>query len=152
MKKVIVLGVLFCFAFSMTAQAKDVWEMANSDQYGEKVGGMLGRGLFNAVTCFVDIPVQTVAGTKKMKPEFMGAVSGFGSGCVCTVLRASSGVLDVATSWIPNFHGLPVSRSYENCLAAEATESTYVAPTTTVYQPAPSPKPDSEDRMKYVKK
>ena len=154
MKKALVFGILFCFIASYTAQADDVWQMAQSKSYGRKAGGMLGRGLLNAVTCFVDIPVQTVAGAKKNKPEFMGAVGGFATGTVCTILRAASGVLDVATFWVPGFNGLPVSRSYENCFAASAepAASAYVPPPTTVYQQA-TPAPSSyEGRMKYIKK
>lgn len=155
MKKVLAVSVLFCFIFSMTAQAKDVWQMAESPKYGEKAGGMLGRGLLNAVTCFVDIPVQTVKGAQESKPEFIGAVGGFAKGTVCTVLRAASGVIDVATFWIPGFNGLPVSRKYENCLdfgpkqVAEAP--TYVAPSGGVYQAPPAVVP-AQSRMKYVKK
>lgn len=149
-KKAIVLSVLFCFFFSLNASAKNVWEMADSPKYGEKAGGMLGRGLLNVVTCPVDIPVQMVAGAQKNKPEFVGAVGGLATGAVCTILRASSGIIDVATFWIPNFHGLPVSRSYDNCLLGGSTSSTdtYV-PQTSVYQPAVAP---SEGRIKYVKK
>ncbi len=148
-KKAIVLSILFCFFFSLNASAKNVWEMADSPKYGEKAGGMLGRGLLNVVTCPVDIPVSTVNGAKTTKPEFVGAVGGFATGCVCTILRASSGIIDVATFWIPNFHGIPVGRNYGNCFQAQpATGGEYV-PTTSVYQPAVAP---SGGRMKYVKK
>ncbi len=156
MKKALVFGILFCFIFSYTAQAKNVWEMAQSPKYGEKAGGMLGRGLLNAVTCFVDIPVQTVAGAKKNKPEFIGAVGGFATGTVCTILRAASGIIDVATFWVPGFNGLPVSRSYENCLgSSEGVAAPAYAPPTSVYQqatPAPSKLERTDGRMKYIKK
>ena len=155
MKKAIVLSVLFCFVFSFTAQAKNVWEMAASPKYGEKAGGMLGRGLLNVVTCVVDIPVQTVNGAKKTKPEFVGAVGGFATGALCTVLRAASGVIDVATFWVPGFNGIPVSRTYDNCLgSSEAAAPAYVPPTS-VYQqatPAPTKLERTEGRMKYIKK
>src|SRR3989338_1693121 len=143
MKKAIVCAALFCFMFSMTAQAKDVWQMAQSPKYGEKAGGMLGRGLLNVVTCFVDIPVQTVKGAKESKPEFIGAVGGFAKGAVCTVLRATSGVIDVATSWVPGFNGLPVSRSYENCLAYEPKPAAaeYVTAPGVYQQATPAPAP-----------
>ncbi len=157
MKKALVFSILFCFVFSFTAQAKNVWEMAGSPKYGEKAGGMLGRGLLNAATCFVDIPVQTVAGAKKNKPEFVGAVGGFATGALCTVLRATSGVIDVATFWVPGFNGVPVSRSYENCLGGSETAAPApaYAPPTTVYQqatPAPTESERTEGRMKYIKK
>ena len=156
MKKVIAFGILFCFVFSMTAQAKDVWQMAESPKYGEKVGGMLGRGLLNAATCFVDIPVQTVNGAKESSPEFIGAIGGFAKGTVCTILRATSGVIDVAGSWVPGFNGLPVSRSYDNCLSfpSQPAATAYVPPTT-VYQsttPAQQSVAPAESRLRYIKK
>ena len=155
MKKALAFGILFCFLFSMTAQAKDVWEMAQSPKYGEKLGGMLGRGLLNVVTCFVDIPVQTVNGAKQKKggSEIVGAIGGFATGALCTVLRAGSGVVDVAGSWVPGFNGIPVSKKYDNCLMT-SEPTTYAAPTTTVYQPSASSSAvvPSESRLKYVKK
>ncbi len=153
MKKGLVLVVLFSFIFSFNGYAKDVWQMANSPKYGEKAGGMLGRGLLNVVSCPVDIPVQMVAGAKKNKPEFIGAVGGIATGAVCTILRAGSGIIDVVTFWIPGFHGLPVSKTYDNCLAADvpaAAADGYVPPTS-VYTPTQASS-GSEGRMKYVKK
>lgn len=97
----------------------DVWTMAQSEKYGTKAGGMLGRGLVNAATCFVDIIVQTVNGTQD-GPPFVGTLTGLGGGIGCTALRATSGVLDVATFWVPGFNGIPVSRSYDNCMDMES--------------------------------
>ena len=129
--------------------------MAESPKYGEKAGGMLGRGLINVVSCPVDIPAGVVHGAKTNKPEFMGGVGGFATGAVCTILRASSGIIDVATFWIPGWNGIPISRQYGNCLAApEETlapvDGSYV-PSAQVYDPAPAAS-GSEGRMKYVKK
>lgn len=154
MKKIVTFGILFCFVFSMTAQAKDIWEMAESPKYGEKVGGMLGRGLLNAATCFVDIPVQTVNGAKEGDPEFIGAIGGFAKGTACTVLRAASGVIDIAGSWVPGFNGVPVSRNYDNCLSFPSQPQAYVPPTTVYQQTAPVSQAvaPAESRLKYVKK
>ena len=112
---------------------------------------MLGRGLLNVVTCFVDMPVQMVKGAQESKPEFMGAIGGFAKGAACTVLRAGSGVIDVATFWIPSFHGLPVGRRYENCLDFGPKAETY-GPPTTVYQGGASNVAPAPSRMKYIKK
>jgi len=155
MKKVVVVSMIFCFIFSFSAQAKNVWEMADSPKYGEKAGGMLGRGLLNVATCFVDIPVQTVKGAQETKPEFIGAVGGFAKGTVCTVLRAASGVIDVAGSWVPGFNGLPVSRKYENCLDYSGQQAATYAPAADVYQGTPQASSSvvpAESRLKYVKK
>lgn len=145
---------------------ENVWDMAQSEHYGKKAGGMLGRGLINAATCFVDLLVQTVEGTK-VGPPFVGTLTGLGGGIGCTALRATSGVLDVGTFWVPGFNGFPVARSYNNCLEMEeSTSSSYSEPMpssmSTYTPPAPSSyvvpseqKPREEkkhDAMEYVKK
>ena len=129
MKKGILLFIamaIFFFAPKAFAQ-ETVWDMAQSAEYGKKVGGMLGRGLLNVATCFVDVVVHTVEGTQE-GPPFVGTLTGLGSGIGCTALRVSSGALDIATFWVPGFNGIPVSRSYSNCLEMEE-ESNY-APST----------------------
>ncbi|MFH0985811.1 MAG: hypothetical protein V1882_09810 [Candidatus Omnitrophota bacterium] len=122
MKKVKVLLALVICA-SMLAPlsfAKDTWEMAASDLYKEKSGGMLGRGLINAATSPVDIFVQTVNRSKE-GPALIGTLTGLAGGLGCTALRASSGIVDVALFWVPGFNGFPVSRSYDNCLEESST-------------------------------
>lgn len=138
---------------------ESVWDMAQSDHYGKKAGGMLGRGLVNVATSFVDVIVHTVEGTQEGVP-FVGTLTGLGSGIGCTALRVSSGALDIATFWVPGFNGIPVSRSYSNCLdMGEATSDdtsavpTYAAPVAepraTIPQEEAVP---SRNPMDYVKK
>jgi len=130
MKKAKVLLALVICAFLLIPMsfAKDVWDMAKSDVYKEKTGGMLGRGLVNAATSPVDIFVQTVNKTKTGAP-LIGTLTGMAGGLGCTALRASSGIVDVALFWVPGFNGFPVAKSYDNCLE----ESSEVA------QPAQAP-------------
>ena len=162
-------GVLLTFILALVlgaplAFADDVWTMAQSDQYKTKAGGQLGRGVVNAATCFVDLIQHTVEGTQDGAP-LIGTMTGLGSGIGCTVLRAGSGVLDVATFWVPGFNGIPVSKSYSNCLEEDVDTVTYSnnnyggnyatpvpqnnsAPAAPVAaQPAPT-----HDPMEYVKK
>ena len=137
MKKVTVLFFLFLVIFTphlWAQQAVDsLWESAQSDVYGTKAGAMLGRGLLNVVTCFVDIVVHVVEGSKQ-GPPVVGSLTGLGSGIACTALRVTSGALDLVTFWVPGFNGFPVSRSYSNCLEVE--ESMEVKPEE--FPPAPS--------------
>lgn len=117
--------------------AADVWEMAQSDSYKQKTGGMLGRGLINAATSPVDIVVQTVNKTKS-GPPLVGTLTGLGGGLGCTALRAGSGIMDVALFWVPGFNGFPVSRSYDNCLLCSSEETeTYVQRAPAYVQTAP---------------
>lgn len=134
MKSLKGLGCLFLILAMTTpnAHADDVWTMAESPSYGRKAAGMFGRGLLNVVTSPVDLIVQTVDKTKS-GPPFVGTLAGLGSGLGCTVLRAGSGVVDVVTFWVPSFNGIPVARSYSNCLESPDTSkswegSQYVAP------------------------
>ena len=176
MKKGIVLILFACIAFSANAYARNMWEMAESDVWKEKAGPMLGRGLLNVITSPIDMPVQLVKGAKEKDPAIMGGIGGFATGAACTVLRAASGIVDVAFFWAPGFNGVPVSRSYENCLEqrssssyravapSRATQYTPPAPVRrapppppkAVVTPPPAPKkapePVKQDPMKFVKK
>ena len=100
-------------AWAMRTKAHDA---AESPQYGQKFGGMIGRGVINVTTCFVDLLVNVVNETRN-GPPIVGTLVGVGKGAGCTVLRAASGVVDVATFWVPGFNGFPVSDSYDNCTA-----------------------------------
>ena len=133
MKKAKVLLALVICAFLLVPAsfAKDVWEMAKSDTYKEKTGGMLGRGLVNVATSPVDIIVQTVDKSKE-GPALIGTMTGMAGGLACTALRASSGIVDVALFWVPGFNGFPVARSYSNCME----ETAAVAPAPAPVQPA----------------
>ena len=152
----IVAALMLLAAPSVFAQ-ESVWDMANSPQYGKKVGGMLGRGLLNVATCFVDVIVQTVDKTQT-GPPFVGTLTGLGGGIGCTALRVSSGALDVLTFWVPGFNGIPVGRDYHNCLTTE--ETTTVAPSYTAPATIPTPasepvtyeSPKRHNAMDYVKK
>ena len=95
-----------------------VHEAAESQQYGRKLWGMIGRGALNVLTCPVDVAVNTVNETKA-GPPFVGTMTGLGKGVGCGVLRLGSGAVDLVTFWVPGFNGAPVSASYENCLAIE---------------------------------
>lgn len=151
--KVLLSLVLCAFLVVPVSFAKDVWEMAESDSYKQKTGGMLGRGLLNAATSPVDIVVQTVNRTKTETP-FVGTLNGLAGGLGCTALRAGSGIVDVALFWVPEFNGFPVSRSYDNCLeessevvepvqtfaqAPIVTESASQEPLVTVVETQPAP-------------
>ncbi len=117
--KVLLALVLCTFLLIPMSFAKDTWEMAQSDLYKEKAGGMLGRGLVNVATSPVDIFVQTVNRSKE-GPALIGTLTGMAGGLGCTALRASSGIVDVALFWVPGFNGFPVAKSYDNCLEESA--------------------------------
>jgi len=124
--------VLILALVTPNAHAADVWTMAESPSYGRKAMGMIGRGLINVITSPVDLIVQTVDKTKS-GPPIIGTLAGLGSGLGCTVVRAGSGIIDVVTFWVPSFNGIPVSRSYSNCLeSSDANKnwegSQYAAP------------------------
>ncbi|MBI3306604.1 MAG: hypothetical protein HYZ84_02190 [Candidatus Omnitrophica bacterium] len=116
----LLLSILLCSSYGYADD--DVWTMAKSDKYGTKFQGMLGRGLLNIATCFVDLIQHTVEGTQE-GPPFVGTLTGLGSGLGCTALRVSSGALDVVTSWVPGFNGFPVAKSYSDCLEQDEATS-----------------------------
>ena len=101
------------------AARTQVHEAAESQEYGRKFGGMIGRGALNVVTSFVDVIVNVVNETKA-GPPFVGTLTGIAKGAGCGMLRLGSGAVDLVTFWVPGFNGFPVSDSYENCFAAGA--------------------------------
>lgn len=118
MKRPVTFGVIILSTLlvSQPAWARTRFhDLAESPRYGEKMGGMIGRGLLNALTCFVDLLVNTVNDTKA-GPPFIGTLTGLAKGTGCGVLRLGSGAVDLTTFWVPGFNGFPVSDSYENCL------------------------------------
>lgn len=135
-------------------------EAAESPEYGRKFGGMIGRGLLNASTCFMDLLVNLVTETKN-GPPLVGTLVGIGQGSGCTVLRALSGVVDVATFWVPGFNGFPVSDSYENCLAIGGLVQAQVAGPASTLEPeieepslmgaSPAPASPPSEKPRYTK-
>ena len=96
-----------------------IHEAAESQRYGQKFGGMIGRGALNVLTSPVDVITNVVTETKN-GPPFVGTMTGVGKGLGCGVLRLGSGAVDLVTFWVPGFNGFPVSDQYGNCLASDA--------------------------------
>ena len=101
------------------AARTSVHDAADSQDYGRKLGGMIGRGALNVTTSFMDILVNLVNETKA-GPPLVGTLTGVAKGTGCGVLRLASGAVDLVTFWVPGFNGFPVSDSYENCTAVGA--------------------------------
>lgn len=145
MKKVlaVVAASLVLWTQPVWAMRTRVHEMAESPRYGQKAAGMVGRGLLNGVTCFVD-PIVNIVNETKAGPPVVGTLTGVGKGLGCGVLRLGSGLVDVVTFWVPGFNGFPVSDSYTNCMegstAASSAPAAYSepAPMAEPSQPAPS--------------
>lgn len=119
MKRIVGVGIV---ALSVLLVSQPAWAVrtrfhvaAESQQYGEKAGGMIARGLLNVATSFMDVLVTTVNETKA-GPPFIGTLKGLAVGTGCGVLRVGSGVVDIATFWVPGFNGFPVSDAYDDCL------------------------------------
>ena len=124
MKRVIGMAALSLVLISQPAWASrtPVHEAAESQAYGRKAGGMIGRGVINITTCFVD-PIVSIAKETRDGPPVVGTLVGVGKGAGCMALRALSGAVDLVTFWVPGFNGMPVSDSYDNCLAVSSSTS-----------------------------
>ena len=120
--KRLVLALVVVAAVAPSAWAQEaIYAKASSPEYKQKFWGMIGRGVLNVATCPVDLMVNVVNETKA-GPPLIGTLTGLGRGLGCTTLRALSGGVDLLTFWVPNFNGMPVSYSYDNCLADEGRE------------------------------
>ena len=121
-------------AMVLVAGAPPAWasrtkahEAAESQEYGRKFGGMIGRGALNVVTSPVDVIVNVVNETKA-GPPLIGTLTGVAKGVGCGVLRLGSGAVDLVTFWVPGFNGFPVADSYENCLTTASMASEGAVP------------------------
>ena len=123
MKRVVMSVVAFVLLTqSAGATRTPAHVAAESPEYGPKFGGMIGRGVINVATCFVDLLVNVVNETRT-GPPFVGTLVGVAKGAGCTTLRALSGAVDLVTFWVPGFNGFPISDSYENCLAGVSAQA-----------------------------
>jgi putative exosortase-associated protein (TIGR04073 family) len=153
-------------AFVVVVMAQPAWAArtpvhaaAESADYKRKFCGMIGRGLLNASTSFVDLLVNVVNETRS-GPPLVGTLVGVGKGTACSALRALSGAVDLVTFWVPGFHGFPVSDSYEDCLASAAMHAEPVAPPASLMEepaedefPAASPgaAPSKQEKPRHTK-
>lgn len=95
MKKALVLVLILLIAFAPMSFALCTFcQKAESTTYTEAAIGKLGRGVANAAFGWVELFRQPAINAN--------AWEGFGRGIVHTIGRTGSGVLDVATFWIPN--------------------------------------------------
>jgi len=125
----LVVGSLMLASQPAWAARTQVHEAAESQEYGRKFGGMIGRGVLNGLTCFVDVLVNIVNETKA-GPPLVGTLTGLAKGTGCGVLRLGSGIVDLGTFWVPGFNGFPVSDSYDNCLAGTGGSAAIKTPDT----------------------
>ena len=150
-----------------------VHDAAESQDYGRKFGGMIGRGALNVATSFMDVLVNLVDDTKA-GPPLVGTLTGIAKGTGCGVLRLASGAVDLVTFWVPGFNGFPVSDSYDNCVATGASSAPVVkmeqpsagasapaeswspppmepAPRASATAPTPAPTPHTSSRKRWSK-
>ena len=119
------------------AARTSVHEAAESQDYGRKFGGMIGRGVLNVTTSFMDILVNLVNETKA-GPPLVGTLTGIAKGTGCGVLRLASGAADLVTFWVPGFNGFPVSDAYDNCMAVSAAPAAKMEPPAAVSAAPPA--------------
>ena len=116
------MAIMLCLTQNAWAMRTTVHDAAESQAYGRKFGGMIGRGVINVTTSFVDLLVNIVNETKN-GPPVVGTLVGVGKGAGCTILRALSGATDLVTFWVPGFNGFPVSDNYDNCVSGVAASA-----------------------------
>ncbi|MBI3999069.1 MAG: hypothetical protein HY351_00490 [Candidatus Omnitrophica bacterium] len=86
-----------------------VLEWAVDDNYLKKVPGMFGRGFSNVTFGWADVITHPFRWTKNA-PLGLGTAIGLVMGPVVGVLRTTSGAVDVATCWVPFWHGVPMKK------------------------------------------
>lgn len=94
-----------------TGKGRKDWVVrwAVDDNYLKKTTGMLFRGLSNVTFGWTEILTHPFRWSKNA-PLGSGFISGIFMGSFVAVLRTISGVTDVATFWIPWWHGVPMPK------------------------------------------
>ena len=82
---------------------------ATADNYLKKATGMLLRGTSNAGLGAVDVLTYPINSSIDA-PLGIGTAQGLLLGPIVAAMRVSSGALDVATFWIPFWHGIPMKK------------------------------------------
>ncbi len=86
-----------------------VLEWAVDDNYLKKVPGMFGRGFSNVTFGWADVITHPFRWSKNA-PLGLGTVMGLVMGPLVGTLRTASGAIDLATCWVPFWHGIPMKK------------------------------------------
>ena len=86
-----------------------VLEWAVDDNYLKKLPGMFGRGFSNVTFGWADILTHPFRWSKNA-PAGLGTVMGLIMGPFVATLRTTSGAVDIATCWVPFWHGVPMKK------------------------------------------
>ena len=86
-----------------------VLEWAVADNYLKKTPGMFLRGFSNAGFGWAEVITHPLRWTRNA-PLGVGTLTGLIVGPVMATLRTSSGALDIATCWVPFWHGVPMPK------------------------------------------
>jgi hypothetical protein len=121
MKRVIALALIMTFVMGVsplfaqktynpsTALHKGIERGADSDHYYAKAPSQVLRGLHNVAFGWSDILTDLF-----QPPIGVGTALAPLTGPVTAVGRTLSGVLDLATFWVPGFNGLSITDDEEN--------------------------------------
>ena len=105
------IGMSVCWVTGITyaQQSKETQQDAqytidtDNIRYESSPVNKFGRGLINAATCWLEVPAE-VYRVAKEKGNFVGGTLGLLQGVCSTLLRAATGVVDVATFIIPPYN------------------------------------------------
>ncbi len=92
--------LLLSLLFSFQARAD---EGTTAEVYFERSGLKLISGIVNVATGWMEFPKNISLWRDKTDDELVGVTEGVLRGLVHTASRTASGVLDLATFWLPTF-------------------------------------------------
>jgi len=98
--KQLVVGMLLCFIFSSQVQAM---EEISSRIYVNRAGTKIVSGIANVATGWMELPKNINLWSQRDSNTAIGAAEGLLWGIFHTAGRTGSGVLDLATFWLPTY-------------------------------------------------
>jgi len=95
----------------VTGKGRKDWSIrwAADDNYLKKAPGQLLRGTSNVAFGWMDVLTHPIRSSKNA-PAGLGTIQGIIMGPIVATLRLVSGAVDVATFWIPFWHGVPMKK------------------------------------------
>lgn len=86
-----------------------ILEWAVDDNYFKKTSGMFLRGFSNTAFGWGDIVTHPLRWSRNA-PLGVGTLFGLVMGPTVAILRTTSGAIDIATCWVPFWHGIPMKK------------------------------------------
>ncbi|WP_256207482.1 exosortase system-associated protein, TIGR04073 family [Nitrosomonas marina] len=101
MMRTCVCLLMLCLSLLFSSSA--IAQESATDTYFSKAGMKILSGVANVATGWLELPKNIILWNQREQSQFIGWTEGILRGAVHTASRTGSGVLDLATFWLPTY-------------------------------------------------